>query len=116
VATLHPIHLSPVKKLGRNLTRLESDAMCPTRLHQMARHLAFTRTIHECPEQVTLDLEQAAWVKYLTLKKHDHLWQDLQFAMLEEISRWVYGCKRGRGKTRVLRYKMNIEDFTYILV
>lgn len=86
------------------------------RLHQMARHLAFTRAIHECPEELTKDLEQAAYLKYLTLKNYNHLWKDLQYAMLEEISRWIYGCKRGRGKNRILQYKMSIDDFEYILV
>lgn len=85
------------------------------RLHRMARHLAFSRALHESPEQVTQDLEQAAWVKFLTLKSPDHLWKDLEYAMLEEISRWIYGCKRGRGKNRVLRYKMSIDDFLEIL-
>lgn len=81
----------------------------------MARHLAFTRTLHECPEEVTADLEQAAWVKFLTLKSKAHLWKDLEWAMLEEISRWLYGCKRGRGKNRILTYKMSIDDFANVL-
>ena len=87
------------------ITEQELDT---NRLHRIARHLAFTRTIHECPEEVTKDLEQAAWLKYLTLKTHDYLWKDLEYAMLEEISRLVYQCKRGRGKTRILLYKMNL--------
>lgn len=87
-----------------------------TKLHQMARHLAFIRARHECPEEMTKDLEQAAWVKYLTLRSYEHLWQDLNYAMLEELSRWIYCCKRGRGKNRVLTYKHNIDDFAKILV
>ena len=85
------------------------------RLHRMARRLAFKLALHECPAELTRDLEQAAWVKYLTLKTHKYLWRDLEYSMLEEISRWVWGCKRGRGKNRILRYKMPLQDFEYIL-
>ena len=81
-----------------------------TRLHQMARHLAFTTGMHECPEELTRDLEQAAYLKLMLLKKRDYLWKDLQYAMLEELSRWKYACKRGREKSRVLRYKHGLGD------
>lgn len=84
------------------------------RLHDMARHLAFQRAVHECPEQLAKDLEQAAYLKLMTLQSRKHVWKDLQYAMLEELSRWVYGCKRGRGKNRVLRFKMGLGNYVKI--
>lgn len=81
-----------------------------TRVHRIARHLAFTRAIHECPAEVAKDLEQAAWEKYLRLKTAAYLWSDLERAMLEELSRWLWQCKRGRGKTRRLRFKVSLGE------
>jgi hypothetical protein len=80
------------------------------RIHNMARHLAFTRALHECPEEVAKDLEQAAWIKFLTLKSEKYLWKDLEYAMLEELSRWIWACKRGRGRTRILRFKVSLDE------
>lgn len=80
------------------------------RLHRMAKRLARKLLMHECPETMVQDLEQAAWVKYLTLSSSDHMWKDLYYAMLEEISRWLWSCKRGRGKDRYLHTKLALAE------
>lgn len=80
------------------------------RIHRIARHLAFTRAIHECPAEVTRDLEQAAWEKFLRLKTTNYLWSDLERAMLEELSRWLWQCKRGRGRNRILKFKVSLGE------
>ena len=103
------MRLEPISMSGMRI-RLICD-LDTVRLHRMARHLAFTRALHECPEEITADLEQAAWIKFLTLKKADHLWKDLEYAMLEELSRWIWQCKRGRGKNRRLTIKLTLGEF-----
>jgi hypothetical protein len=75
----------------------------------MARRLAYTRALHECPEEVAKDLQQAGWIKYLCRRGSQHIWRDLEFAMLEEISRWIWGCKRGRGTNRALTIKQPLD-------
>jgi len=86
------------------------DKAGQARVYRMARRLAFTRCLHECPEEIAKDLEQAAYLKLQKLTKREHLWKDLEYAMLEEISRWCYSCKSGRGSTRVMRYKHSLYD------
>jgi hypothetical protein len=75
------------------------------RLYRMARQLAYERARHECPEQVAEDLQQAGWVAYLKKGETAYTWKDIEYAMLEEISRWNWACKRGRGPSRNLRLK-----------
>src|SRR5690349_16279614 len=81
------------------------------RLYRMARHLAYTKCLHECPEQIAQDCQQAAWLCYLKEGEHAHIWKNLEYAMLEEISRWNWGCKRGRGKDSVLKLKAPLKEY-----
>lgn len=81
------------------------------RLYRMARHIAYTKALHECPEQVAQDLQQAAWMRYLKEGEHAHIWKALEYAMLEEISRWNWACKRGRGESRVLKLKVPLNEW-----
>ena len=81
------------------------------RLHNLACRLAYNQAHHECPEQLAQDLEQAAWVKFLTLESYAHLWSDLYYAMLEELSRWLWQCRRGRGKNRLLTAKVELHEW-----
>ncbi len=81
------------------------------RLYRMARSLAFKLARHECPEQLAKDLQQAAWLVYLKIGEGVYLWRELEYAMLEEISRWNYACKRGRGKNRLITSKAALSDW-----
>jgi len=78
------------------------------RLWRMARHLAYKLATHEGPDELAQDLYMAAWEKYLSLKTELIFWKDLEWAMLEEASRWLYQCKRGRGKDRVMKVKLGL--------
>ena len=78
------------------------------RLWRMARHLAYQLATHEGPDELAQDLYMAAWEKYLSLKKEIIFWKDLEWAMLEEVSRWLYQCKRGRGKDRLMKIKLGL--------
>ena len=81
------------------------------RLYRMARHIAYTKALHECPEQVAKDLQQAAWLVYLKKGDHRFIWRELEYAMLEEVSRWNWACRRGRGKNRVLKLKSSLKEW-----
>lgn len=85
-----------------------------SRIRRMAIHLARKRARHNDPLEVARDLEQAAYLRLLTLKTRQYLWKDLEYAMLEELSRWIYGCKRGRGKDRVLTIKYSIDQYVHV--
>jgi len=80
------------------------------RLRNMAIMFATSQCKHECPREITKDLEQAAWEKFLKLKNYTYMWKDMEYAMLEEMSRWKYSCKRGRGKDRRLCIKLALKD------
>ena len=79
------------------------------RLYRMARHIAYTKARHECPEQVAQDLQQAAWLRYFKVGEHAYIWRDMEYAMLEELSRWNWSCARGRGTNRVLKLKSSLK-------
>lgn len=82
------------------------------RIYAMARHIAFKNALHECPEEVARDLCQAAWVQILQgFKNIKFAWRDIEYAMREELSRWLYQCKRGRGKTRNLSTKHELREW-----
>jgi hypothetical protein len=80
--------------------------MNEARLHRMAHRLAYKFGRHECPEQLAQDLFQAACLAELegkNMKPRD--------SMIEELSRWLWQCKRGRGKTRLLTAKVELWEW-----